>query len=301
MPGREQCPMLHAEINMKKVLFILGILGAAISPIVVSDVQAAGCLTKSSLTGICKDKCEDKKEIAATALASGVDNEEFDSACNNNQDCCVSQGDALCVLVAQKVEQKKQGNANQAEFDKCVKALMEIDITKANAELQCKDKLGGAGTVSTYVCKSACTGKTIDLPQTCSGNLKCCSDPPSAEKASAAAPAAAQNIKLTNPLDPQNTGVTFYTLIQKVISAFLGLVGGLALAVFMYAGIMWMTAGGDEKKVQTSKDAMKYAVMGLAMIMFAYAITSFVIDALTGSIASQQTQEVEYAEQQNLQ
>lgn len=59
--------------------------------------------------------------------------------------------------------------------------------------------------------------------------------------------------------------------------------GALALLAFVWAGVTWMTAGSSDR-VQKAKDTMKYAVIGLAMIAFAYAITSFFVDTLLGSI-----------------
>ncbi|MBU1034356.1 pilin, partial [Patescibacteria group bacterium] len=58
-----------------------------------------------------------------------------------------------------------------------------------------------------------------------------------------AAAGAGSPTELTNPL---GANATFYTVIQRVISAFLGMVGALALAVFVYAGVMWMTAGSSD-------------------------------------------------------
>ncbi|MFA5936223.1 MAG: pilin [Patescibacteria group bacterium] len=80
-------------------------------------------------------------------------------------------------------------------------------------------------------------------------------------------------------IDPLGAGTTLYTIINRIIRAFLGMVGALAFAVFVYSGIVWMTAGSSER-VQHAKDAMKYAVIGLLMIGFSFAITNFIIDAL---------------------
>lgn len=152
----------------------------------------------------------------------------------------------------------------------------------------------------------SCAAKCLNNPltqfagvETCEAPNVCCAEPAAAAQApsSEKAPSAPQIIQLTNPL---GAGTTLYDVIRRVISAFLGVVGSLALLVFVYAGILWMTAESSDR-VQKAKDTMKYAVVGLAMIAFAYAITAFVVDALTGSIASQSEQQVEYAEQQKLQ
>jgi amino acid permease len=71
-------------------------------------------------------------------------------------------------------------------------------------------------------------------------------------------------------------------IINRIITAFLGMVGAFTFAVFIYAGVTWMTAGSSDR-VQHAKDTMKYAVIGLAMIALSYAITLFLIGALTRS------------------
>ena len=86
-------------------------------------------------------------------------------------------------------------------------------------------------------------------------------------------------------LDPLK-GATAIDVIRNVISLFLGMVGALALGVFVYAGVTWMTAGSSDR-IQKAKDAMKYAVIGLALIAFAFAITTFFIDTLTGKVQQQ--------------
>lgn len=39
---------------------------------------------------------------------------------------------------------------------------------------------------------------------------------------------------------------------------------------------MWMTAGGDEQKVTKAKDLITQAVIGLIVVLAAYAITAFI-------------------------
>ncbi|MCR4278526.1 MAG: pilin [bacterium] len=85
----------------------------------------------------------------------------------------------------------------------------------------------------------------------------------------------------TTLINPLGSGATLFTVAKRVVQTFLGLVGASALLVFVYAGIMWMTAGSSDR-VKKAQETMKYAVIGVLMIMFAYGITSFVIDALTG-------------------
>ncbi|MFA6171263.1 MAG: pilin [Patescibacteria group bacterium] len=87
-------------------------------------------------------------------------------------------------------------------------------------------------------------------------------------------------VSLTNPLgdlkDPQ-------TLIGKVIGAALGLVGSLALAMFIYGGFIWMTAQGNSEKVKKGRDTMVWATLGLIIIFSAYNIIAFVFNNVINS------------------
>ncbi|MBU1915764.1 pilin, partial [Patescibacteria group bacterium] len=73
------------------------------------------------------------------------------------------------------------------------------------------------------------------------------------------------------------------TIVARVINAFLGLLGLLAVSLFIYAGYLYMTAGGDSSKVDQAKKLMINVVIGLAIIMAAYAITAFIFQAITGA------------------
>ena len=69
-------------------------------------------------------------------------------------------------------------------------------------------------------------------------------------------------------------------IVSIVIQAFLGLLGIIFISYLLYAGYHWMTAQGDEKKVDKAKDTITRAVIGLIVTVGAYAITYFVIQKL---------------------
>lgn len=68
--------------------------------------------------------------------------------------------------------------------------------------------------------------------------------------------------------------------VATVIKAILALVGTVFLVLTIYAGIMWMTAQGNEERVTKAQDIIKASVIGLIIIMSAYAITYFVTSKL---------------------
>jgi len=71
-------------------------------------------------------------------------------------------------------------------------------------------------------------------------------------------------------------------IVATVVKAFLGLLGIIFLVLIIYAGYEWMTAAGDEEKVTKAKDTLTRAIIGLIIIILAYAITYFVFTKLPG-------------------
>lgn len=70
------------------------------------------------------------------------------------------------------------------------------------------------------------------------------------------------------------TGVAM--VISQFILGFLGLLGIIFIVLLVIAGQKWMTAGGEEQKVNEAKDTIKRAIIGLIIVVSAYSITYFV-------------------------
>lgn len=88
---------------------------------------------------------------------------------------------------------------------------------------------------------------------------------------------------LTNPLG----NATPNELIGRVINAILGVTGSLALLMFVYGGLTWMTASGAQDKVQKGKDIIMWATIGLIVIFSSYALVNFVLTNVIGGGAVQ--------------
>jgi uncharacterized membrane protein len=65
-----------------------------------------------------------------------------------------------------------------------------------------------------------------------------------------------------------------------IIRAVLSILGVVLVLIIIYAGFLWMTSGGSDDGVKKAKSWMLNAVVGLIIILSAYAITSFVISRL---------------------
>jgi len=83
----------------------------------------------------------------------------------------------------------------------------------------------------------------------------------------------------TQAANPDNNFLS--TRLGSIIGLVLSFVGVIFLILMIFAGLSWMTASGNQEKVNKAKDLMINAVIGLVIVMAAYAITAFVGDKLT--------------------
>ncbi|MBD3251006.1 hypothetical protein GF380_00805, partial [Candidatus Uhrbacteria bacterium] len=67
------------------------------------------------------------------------------------------------------------------------------------------------------------------------------------------------------------------TIIGRLINVFLGLLGIILVIIILYAGFLWMTAGGDSEKVVTAQKWIRNGIIGLLIIVAAFAITQFIL------------------------
>ena len=69
-------------------------------------------------------------------------------------------------------------------------------------------------------------------------------------------------------------------VVANVIRIILGFLGVIALGLIIYAGWLWMTAAGEEQKIEQAKKILTNAVIGLVIILSAFAIASFILSRL---------------------
>lgn len=63
----------------------------------------------------------------------------------------------------------------------------------------------------------------------------------------------------------------------------LGLLGSITLIVFVYGGVVWLTAAGNAQRVERGKQVFEGALVGLVIVLAAWVIVNFVLAALTGT------------------
>lgn len=109
--------------------------------------------------------------------------------------------------------------------------------------------------------------------------------------AAVAVPAVALAQTSTSPLQLGETGIGYgaYTglptqdlrvVIANIIRTAMGLLGIIAVLIVLYGGFKWMTAAGSDEKVGEAKKIITAGIIGLIIIITAYAIASFVVSSL---------------------
>ena len=71
------------------------------------------------------------------------------------------------------------------------------------------------------------------------------------------------------------------TTAVRIINIALSLLGIIAVVVILIGGFQWMTAGGDDGKVETARKWIFSGIIGLAIILSAWAIARFVLKNLS--------------------
>jgi len=69
-------------------------------------------------------------------------------------------------------------------------------------------------------------------------------------------------------------------IIFRLIQYLLAFLGVVAIMVILYGGYTWMTAAGNDEKVGKAKKILIAGVIGMVIILLAYAIAGFVIARL---------------------
>jgi hypothetical protein len=73
---------------------------------------------------------------------------------------------------------------------------------------------------------------------------------------------------------------TLGQLITTIIDYFLGILGLIAVCFLIYAGVLMVTAGGNDQEITKAKKIITYAVIGIVIVLLSYTIVQFVTSAL---------------------
>jgi len=81
---------------------------------------------------------------------------------------------------------------------------------------------------------------------------------------------------MTNPLRTINPS----EVAGRVIKAVLAIIGSIFLMMIIYGGFIWMTAAGNDSKVQTGRNVLVWAIIGIIVIFLAWMLVSVIFESL---------------------
>ena len=84
--------------------------------------------------------------------------------------------------------------------------------------------------------------------------------------------------QLDNPLGSNNIGPQ--DIYGRLIFAFMGITGVIALLMFILGGFQWMTAAGNAEQVKKGRDTLMWAILGLLVIFSSYVILRTIFKTL---------------------
>lgn len=67
------------------------------------------------------------------------------------------------------------------------------------------------------------------------------------------------------------------SVIETTVNIFSVIVGVIAVIMIIWAGLRYITSGGDSNKVGSAKNTMIYAIIGLVVVALAQFIVNFVL------------------------
>jgi len=80
---------------------------------------------------------------------------------------------------------------------------------------------------------------------------------------------------------------SFRTLARTIVNFFLYFLGFIATVMFIYGGVLYVTAAGNDENVQKAKKVLLYAIVGILVILLSFAIVNTIIGgAGTGDISA---------------
>lgn len=88
----------------------------------------------------------------------------------------------------------------------------------------------------------------------------------------------ADTLKLDQTGSCADQSNTLNDLITKIVNIFSVIVGLIAVIMIIFGGFRYITSGGDSTKVNSAKNTILYAIVGLIIVALAQVIVKFVLN-----------------------
>ena len=207
---------------------------------------------------------------------------KVDSAQLSRAQCFIKGYYATIVeFSATKVAKNNDCVANLGDCCICADgtgAGTKIIYSKAGSETECTSK-STTGTSGMSICNFY-PKKYIN------SSLTACSDTPpqpivpasdtTASSTSKSTAVVTTIIPLPNPLGT----IDIVIVIKRIIDGITGIIGAIAVLMFVWGGLQWILAAGNDTKIAQGRTTMLWASVGIIIILLAYVLVLAVIQAV---------------------
>jgi hypothetical protein len=276
---------------MKKLLFILFCLGLFL--LAGQTALAANTPACIAISGTCQN-------ITCTDTATPGDNNYTLDSAFFTTDPAAATHKATCITEFQGTTKTcTTGKCEGAWYNVCCKTKTACSNCVATADCaaadQTTDTCSEAGKVcckpkcAADMCKESCTGSfkadTSKSVADCPAGKKICCKVESSGGDNQPPAGGGTTESASFPLAPLSPigDIDIATLIGLIIKGVLGIVGSIALLMFVYGGFLMLVSQGDAAKVKKGKDALIWAAAGLVVIFGSYIFVSFILAGLSGN------------------
>lgn len=73
------------------------------------------------------------------------------------------------------------------------------------------------------------------------------------------------------------------SVFETVSRVLIFLVGAISVIMLIFGGIRYTVSGGDKTAVESAKNTIMYAIIGIIVALLAYAVVAFVVNSLAAS------------------
>lgn len=93
-----------------------------------------------------------------------------------------------------------------------------------------------------------------------------------------------------------NVQKTVASSVGEIIGIALSFIGVILLVIMVYAGFLWLTAGGNDQQIDRAKKWIINSIIGMIIALSAYAISFFVINQVNKALTASATGEMNVGE-----
>jgi hypothetical protein len=79
---------------------------------------------------------------------------------------------------------------------------------------------------------------------------------------------------------PRNLGLTGDGIFKDITNTLILIVGAVAVLMLIIGGLRYVLSGGNSSNVESAKNTIFYAIIGIVVAILAFAIVNFVIGAV---------------------